>query len=56
MLYGYARVSTSGQAKDGNSLEQQEKLLRDAGAVEVYADSFTGTKLDRPQFSNLMPI
>ena len=54
MLYGYARVSTSGQAKDGNSIEQQEKLLRDAGAVEVYADSFTGTKLDRPQFSILL--
>jgi len=54
LLYGYARVSTSGQAKDGNSIEQQEKLLRDAGAVEVYADSFTGTKLDRPQFSILL--
>ena len=54
MLYGYARVSTSTQAKDGGSLEQQEKLLRDAGAVEVYTDSFTGTKLDRPQFSILL--
>jgi len=54
MLYGYARVSTSGQAKDGNSLEHQEKLLRDAGASEIYADSFTGTKLDRPQFKILL--
>ena len=32
MIYGYARVSTKGQAKDGNSLEAQEKALRDAGA------------------------
>lgn len=24
MVYGYARVSTRGQAKDGNSLEAQE--------------------------------
>ena len=28
MIYGYARVSTYRQAKDGNSLEAQEKELR----------------------------
>jgi DNA invertase Pin-like site-specific DNA recombinase len=54
LLYGYARVSTAGQAKDGNSLEHQEKMLRDAGAAEIYADSFTGTKLDRPQLNKLL--
>ena len=27
MIYGYARVSTKGQAKDGNSLEAQEIAL-----------------------------
>ena len=27
MICGYARVSTVGQAKDGNSFEVQEKLL-----------------------------
>ena len=27
MKYGYARVSTKGQAKDGNSLEHQEHAL-----------------------------
>ena len=54
MVYGYARVSTAGQARDGNSLDRQEKLLRDAGAAEIYADSFTGTKLDRPRFKILM--
>jgi len=54
VVYGYARVSTAGQARDGNSLERQEKLLRDAGAAEIYADSFTGTKLDRPRFKILM--
>ena len=31
MIYGYARVSTVGQAKDGNSLEAQEKLLKENG-------------------------
>ena len=49
MIYGYARVSTRGQAKDGNSLEAQENALRSAGAIEIYADAFTGTKAHRPE-------
>ena len=53
MVYGYARVSTKGQAKDGNSLEAQERVLRENGAEEIYFDSFTGTKLNRPQFNLL---
>ena len=44
MLYGYARVSTRGQAKDGNSLEAQENALRLAGATKVYAHADTETK------------
>lgn len=56
MIYGYARVSTKGQAKDGNSLEAQETALREAGATEVYADAFTGTKAHRPQLDNLMEV
>lgn len=54
MIYGYARVSTKLQANDGNSLESQEEKLREAGATEIYRDSFTGTKTDRPQFSLLI--
>lgn len=54
MIYGYARVSTKGQAKDGNSLEAQEKSLKEAGAVKIYTDAFTGTKTDRPEFDKLM--
>lgn len=56
MIYGYARVSTKGQAKDGNSLEAQETALREAGAAEVYADAFTGTKAHRPQLDKLMEV
>lgn len=44
MVYGYCRVSTKGQAKDGNSIEAQEAAVREAGAEEIYADAFTGTK------------
>lgn len=54
MIYGYARVSTKGQAKDGNSLEAQEKALKESGASEIYVDAFTGTKTDRPEFDKLM--
>ena len=56
MIYGYARVSTAGQAKDGNSLEAQEKLLRENGAVKVYHDAFTGTKIDRPELNKLLSV
>lgn len=54
MIYGYARVSTKGQAKDGNSLEAQECILMAAGATIIYSDSFTGTKTYRPEFDKLL--
>ena len=54
MIYGYARVSTKAQAKDGNSLEAQERALEDSGACDIYVDAFTGTKTDRPEFDKLM--
>lgn len=53
MVYGYARVSTKGQARDGNSLDDQKKKLKEAGAEKIYADVFTGTKMDRPEFDQL---
>ena len=45
MTYGYARVSTKGQAKYGNSLESQSLLLTEAGADKFFYDSFTGRKM-----------
>ena len=56
MIYGYARVSTVGQARDGNSLEDQRAKLVEAGAMKVYVDSFTGTKIDRPEFDKLKAV
>lgn len=53
MIYGYARVSTKGQARDGNSLEAQAIALREAGAEKIYYDSFNGKKIDRPEFDKL---
>lgn len=54
MIYGYARVSTKGQAADGNSLEVQRKLLNENGATSIFEDSFTGTKTERPEFKRLL--
>lgn len=54
MILGYARVSTKGQARDGNSLEAQTEALKNAGAEKIYVDAFTGTKIDRPEFTKLL--
>ena len=56
MIYGYARVSTTGQAKDGNSLEAQDKLLRENGAEKIFFDVFTGTKIDRKELNKLLKL
>jgi len=54
MVYGYARVSTQMQSKDGNSIEVQQGLLKDNGAEEIYSDAFTGTKSHRPELDKLL--
>ena len=53
IVYGYARVSTRGQARDGNSLEYQEEQLRAAGAEKIYIDTYTGKVSDRPELDKL---
>lgn len=54
MRYGYGRVSSKGQALNGNSLEDQDKKLREAGCDEVVLEVYTGTKMERPKFSELL--
>ena len=54
MIYGYARVSTDGQARDGNSLNGQTADLIAAGCEQVFTEHYTGTKMDRPVFTELM--
>ena len=56
MIYGYARVSTQGQAREGNSLDDQEIKLSRAGAEVIYKDAFTGTKKDRPELDKLLAV
>lgn len=54
MIYGYARVSTKGQARDGNSLDEQKKRLEESGCERIYFEAFTGTKMERPELDKLM--
>lgn len=56
MIYGYARVSTLGQQRDGNSLEGQVEQLKSAGVPEqnITTEAFTGTKIDRVKFNTLL--
>lgn len=56
MRYGYGRVSTTGQSRDGNSLDAQETALKNAGAQKIYSDTFTGTKNHRPELDKLMDL
>ncbi|WP_086444237.1 recombinase family protein [Candidatus Enterococcus lemimoniae] len=53
MIYGYARVSTTAQ-----SLGEQLEQLKQAGVSKknVYKEKFTGTKINRPEFTKLLSI
>jgi DNA invertase Pin-like site-specific DNA recombinase len=53
MIYGYARVSTKQQAKDGNSLQAQTDALKAKGAEQILHEAYTGTTKDRSVFDSL---
>ena len=54
MIYGYARVSTVGQERNGNSLDDQQKKLKEAGCQKIITEQYTGTKAHRPKFDTLI--
>lgn len=56
MIFGYARVSTRGQAEDGNSLEAQKEILEKEGASSVFCEAYTGTTTERPKLQELLSI
>lgn len=51
---GYGRVSTKGQERDGNSLEEQKRKLQDEGCDEIILETYTGTKMGRPKFTKVI--
>ena len=54
MIYGYARVSTLTQSRDGNSLEDQINALKEYGCQEIVTEAFSGKTMDRPEFQKLI--
>lgn len=56
MNYGYARVSTKGQQRNGNSLEDQTEKLLEVGCDKIFSEAYTATKVDRPKFSELLSV
>ena len=54
MIYGYARVSTVTQGRDGNSLEDQVAALEQYGCNEIVKETFSGKTMDRPCFQELL--
>lgn len=54
MIYGYARVSTANQSRDGNSIEDQVRVLKEYGCEEIITEAFSGKTMERPQFTSLL--
>lgn len=54
MIYGYARVSTAMQSRDGNSLEEQVAALEKYGCQKIVKEAFTGKTMERPKFLALL--
>ena len=54
MIFGYARVSTATQGRDGNSLEDQVTALEKYGKQKIIKEPLTGKTMDRPQFLRLL--
>ena len=53
-IWGYARVSTATQGREGNSLEDQIMALRNYGCDEIVEEAFSGKTMERPKFSALL--
>lgn len=56
MKYGYARVSSTGQALYGTSIEHQEAELKENGAEVVYKEVYTGMSAERPELDKLLSV
>lgn len=54
MIYGYARVSTAAQCRDGNSLEDQVAALQKYGCQKIIEEAFSGKTMERPKFQKLL--
>lgn len=53
-IYGYARVSTAGQGRDGTSLDTQKDQLGRAGATHIVCEVMSGAVANRPKLDELL--
>lgn len=53
--YGYARVSTPTQRLD-RQIKNIQDYCSDRKIEKIYTEKYTGTKMDRPQFTKLLKI
>lgn len=56
MIYGYARVSTVAQCRNGNSLEEQTEALTAYGCDKIITEAYTGKTTERPQLNELLQL
>ncbi len=56
MIYGYARVSTVAQCRNGNSLEEQTEALMAYGCDKIITEAYTGKTTERPQLNELLQL
>ena len=54
VIYGYARVSTAAQYRDGKSLEDQVAALQKYGCHKIIEEAFSGKTMERPNFQKLL--
>lgn len=56
-IIGYARVSTTGQLKNGYSLEQQKnEILSKYSNSEIFTESYSAKTTDRPIFNSVIDM
>ena len=56
MVYGYVRVSTKTQARDGNSIEEQtSRILEKYPGAKIISESMSGAAF-RPEFERLLSL
>ena len=54
-IYAYARVSTPTQRLE-RQIKNIKEYCRDQKIEKIYTEKYTGTRIDRPQFSQLLRI
>lgn len=54
MIYGYTRVSTRKQLEGNSLIVQKNEILEKYSSATIIEEQYTGTKLNRPLFNELL--